>query len=503
MSEWLDALSTPLPSALPGAATASVRAAAPSLVRPRQHEVLFGQLVLALDAAVLSVSFFAAHGLRDSFSGYGSLLPVDGHLWVLGLVLAVSLVLVKGAGLTSSQSYLSLRPLILTTLRVHVIASLLVLSALYLMRAIDVSRLWMQTFVLLAGAAVVLERVAIRTALAVLAAREHTEARRLLVVGGAPSVARLQQLLDRHPHWGARVHGYVSHAALPNSALMSAPSLGVVDDVPALLDTMVFDDVIVADEAIDAWQVQRLGHACLERGVTFHTLMPVPVSTRARYRTETLADGLCLMSVETVPQSALPMLAKRALDIAGGVTGLILCALAYIVFAPLIRLESSGPSIFQQTRVGRNGRLFKLYKFRTMRSDAEAQKAMLAAENHMSGFLFKIKDDPRVTRVGRLLRRLYVDELPQFWNVLKGDMSLVGTRPPTPDEYACYEPQHRRRLSIRPGVTGPWQVRGNGMVTDFEEVVRLDCEYIDHWSMSLDLSILLRTFLTVMRMGGH
>jgi lipopolysaccharide/colanic/teichoic acid biosynthesis glycosyltransferase len=229
----------------------------------------------------------------------------------------------------------------------------------------------------------------------------------------------------------------------------------------------------------------------------------MPASRHARYWTETLEDGLCLMSVEATPQHPVPLLLKRALDIAGACVGLAICALAYLVFAPLIRLGSPGPVIFRQTRVGRNGRLFMLYKFRTMGCDAEAQKAALQDGNHMSGFLFKMRGDPRVTAIGHVLRRTYLDELPQFWNVLKGDMSLVGTRPPTMDEAACYAPHHKRRLSVRPGITGLWQVTGNGSITDFEDVVRLDCEYIDRWSIWLDLQILLRTCVTVARMGGH
>lgn len=159
--------------------------------------------------------------------------------------------------------------------------------------------------------------------------------------------------------------------------------------------------------------------------------------------------------------------------------------------------------IFQQTRVGRNGRRFTLYKFRTMRSSAEREQAGLLAANEMSGPLFKLRNDPRVTSVGRWLLRTYLDELPQFWNVLKGDMSLVGTRPPTPEEVSRYSPSERRRLSVRPGITGLWQIQGNGSVTDFDTVVRLDCDYIDRWSLLLDLKILLQTCATVARRAGH
>jgi lipopolysaccharide/colanic/teichoic acid biosynthesis glycosyltransferase len=222
-----------------------------------------------------------------------------------------------------------------------------------------------------------------------------------------------------------------------------------------------------------------------------------------RHHAQSFGDGLYLISLETTPQDPIALAGKRAIDIAGALVGLVLCALAFVVFAPLIRLGSPGSVIFRQVRIGRNGRRFTLFKFRTMRSDAEAQKARLLATNEMQGHLFKLRDDPRITPVGRFLRRTYLDELPQFWNVLIGEMSLVGTRPPTPEEVACYSPHHRRRLSVRPGITGLWQSHGNGRVSDFEKVVRLDCEYIDRWSILLDLKILVRTCVTIASLAGH
>ena len=158
-----------------------------------------------------------------------------------------------------------------------------------------------------------------------------------------------------------------------------------------------------------------------------------------------------------------------------------------------IMLESPGPMFFKQDRVGKNGRIFKMYKFRSMYKDAEARKAELMEQNEMDGLMFKMKDDPRITKIGKFIRKTSIDEFPQFINVLIGDMSLVGTRPPTVDEYQQYSSYHKRRLSIKPGVTGLWQVSGRSEITDFEEIVRLDCEYIDTWNMGLDIKILFQT----------
>ena len=196
------------------------------------------------------------------------------------------------------------------------------------------------------------------------------------------------------------------------------------------------------------------------------------------------------------------LVVKRLMDILGACVGLLLTALLAVVIAPLIVLDSRGPVFFAQNRVGRNGRTFRLYKFRSMRKDADALKASMMAENEMEGALFKIQNDPRITRVGRFLRHTSLDEMPQFWNVLKGEMSLVGTRPPTVDEYALYTPHQKRRLSFRPGITGLWQISGRNNISSFNEVVELDLEYIDNWSIRLDSKILAKTILVVIERKG-
>ena len=191
------------------------------------------------------------------------------------------------------------------------------------------------------------------------------------------------------------------------------------------------------------------------------------------------------------------LLLKRLMDIAGALVGCFICLIFGLVVAPLIFLEDPGPIIFKQKRVGRNGKFFYIYKFRSMYQDAEAKLQTLKDQNEMQGFMFKMKNDPRITKIGKILRKTSIDELPQFFNVLEGSMSLIGTRPPTVDEYNQYSAHHKRRISIKPGITGLWQVSGRSEITDFEEIVRLDCFYIDHWSITGDIKILLKTFAAV------
>ena len=187
------------------------------------------------------------------------------------------------------------------------------------------------------------------------------------------------------------------------------------------------------------------------------------------------------------------LIMKRLLDIAGALVGMVILGIATIFVAPAIKLESPGPVFFGQTRIGKNGRRFTFYKFRSMYQDAEQRKKDLMAKNEVHGLMFKMENDPRITKVGKFIRKTSIDELPQFWNILKGDMSLVGTRPPTVDEFERYEAKHKCRLSMTPGLTGLWQVSGRSDIKDFDEVVQLDMQYIDNWSILKDIKILLMT----------
>ena len=206
---------------------------------------------------------------------------------------------------------------------------------------------------------------------------------------------------------------------------------------------------------------------------------------------------------------------KRALDILGGLVGCLLTGIICIFIGPAIYIQSPGPIFFSQWRIGKNGKKFKMYKFRSMYMDAEERKKEYMAQNKIAdGLMFKMEDDPRIIGsekkdkngkpkgIGNFIRNTSLDEFPQFWNVLKGDMSLVGTRPPTVDEWERYDLHHRVRMSVKPGITGMWQVSGRSEITDFEEVVRLDTEYIRNWSWRLDIKILLKTVAVVLKHEG-
>jgi exopolysaccharide biosynthesis polyprenyl glycosylphosphotransferase len=278
------------------------------------------------------------------------------------------------------------------------------------------------------------------------------------------------------------------------------PSLGRITDLVPVLMREVIDEVIFL---IEKGRLQQYEEALLvaeRHGVRAHVSLDIFPHVLARPVLEEL-DGIPLLSFTTTPSNPLQLTVKRAIDLAVS-SLLFLATLPIQALAVLaIKLSSPGPVYFRQTRCGLNGRLFKLMKFRTMYEGAEDHLHEISHLNEMTGPVFKASKDPRLTLVGRILRRLSIDELPQLWNVIRGDMSLVGPRPPLPEEVARYAPWQRRRLSMAPGITCLWQVSGRNEL-DFDRWMELDLKYIDTWSPMLDLKILLKTVPAVLSGRG-
>lgn len=242
---------------------------------------------------------------------------------------------------------------------------------------------------------------------------------------------------------------------------------------------------------------------CDEMGITIHRILPTSFENGWKKCVENIG-GYSVITDSIEPAEPVAMLLKRTLDIIGGLAGCLITGLLFLFVAPAIYINSPGPIFFSQERIGKNGRRFRIYKFRSMYMDAEKRKKELMEQNKVkSGMMFKMDNDPRIIKgIGHFIRKTSIDEFPQFFNVLKGDMSLVGTRPPTVDEWEKYEKHHRVRMAIKPGLTGMWQVSGRSNITDFEEVVALDTKYIMEWSLFLDIKILLKTVKIVLTGSG-
>lgn len=265
--------------------------------------------------------------------------------------------------------------------------------------------------------------------------------------------------------------------------------------------TVPFDEVFIDAPDLPQERVRRMIEGFEEMGVVCHYNLSLPDAGDASTKVASLGD-YTVVSYTMFKSSYKRLLIKRVVDILGGLIGSLITIVLAVFIIPAIKLESRGPAFFRQTRVGKNGRRFTIYKFRSMYADAEARLKDLQGQNEVSGPMFKLRDDPRVTGVGRFLRKTSLDEFPQFFNILKGDMSLVGTRPPTEEEFERYNEHYRRRISMTPGLTGLWQVSGRSDIEDFDEVVRLDLKYIDNWSLMLDFKILFQTIGVVLKGSG-
>ena len=276
------------------------------------------------------------------------------------------------------------------------------------------------------------------------------------------------------------------------SAVKEVPVVASREDLYETVVQMTVDEVFICLPGVSVMEIRDMVLRFEEMGLTCH--YNVDLFSRANPNTyvQQLA-GYSVISFALKTMDSRRLLVKRCMDVLGALVGLAVTAVITPFVALAIKLDSPGPVFFSQTRIGKNGRRFRIWKFRSMYIDAEERKKELEAQNEIKGLMFKMEDDPRITKVGKFIRRTSIDETPQFLNILVGDMSLVGTRPPTEDEFEKYNGYYRRRMSITPGLTGMWQVSGRSNIEDFDDVVKYDLEYIDNWSLRLDIKILFQT----------
>src|ERR1039457_6715133 len=328
--------------------------------------------------------------------------------------------------------------------------------------------------------------------------------RTVVLVGDTPRAASMARLIGEHPWWGLKLLGLVRERPAENGQTTTAngvPLLGSLLDFPTILTEFTVDEVVLAVDRGDLPKLEDVFLLCEEMGIKTRLVLDFFPHVLARVELEEL-EGTPLLTFSTTPGEGVALLVKRVVDVflsvLIGVVSLVPVTLAAVV----IKLTSKGPVLFRQTRCGLNGRPFTPVKLRTMGEGAEGFLPDAAHLTEHEGPVFKAANAPRLPFFGRLIRRFSLDELPQLGNVLRGEMSLVGPRPPLPEEVARYERWQRRRLSMKPGVTGLWQVSGRNEIAEFNEWMSLDLAYIDNWSLGLDARILLRTIPTVLTGRG-
>ena len=467
---------------------------------------------ILIDQVLLQLAFVIAFMLRFDFdlSRLGELqnYKVDMIMLAVGAV-------VDGILLESYKDILRRGYLIEfeKTVRMILVDLLLLTFGLYVMKTgAALSRLMTLYFSVLALCMIYLARCGRKYWLWHHRFKDGYFVRRLLIVADKDQAPDVIRQVQENTYRDIQIKGLIdsSGKTAVGNRIADVEVVTTLAKAADFMTTRWIDEVLVCTSAADNPGVQDLLDLCAEMGITVHRLLPEP---KEQFGTNVIEKfcGFCVMTESIRIVSTGQLVAKRLIDIIGSIVGLTFTGLFTIIIGPIIYFTDPGPIFYSQVRIGENGRRFRIYKFRSMYKDADKRKKELMAQNEMNGLMFKMENDPRIlgsgpdgTRhgIGWFIRKTSIDEFPQFLNVFLGQMSLVGTRPPTEEEFQQYEAHHRARLATKPGITGLWQVSGRSKITDFEKVVELDTEYINTWTVREDIKILFKTVKAVFAGDG-
>jgi exopolysaccharide biosynthesis polyprenyl glycosylphosphotransferase len=491
-----------------------------------ERSALFLLYILLLDVLVITVVFVAVLSLRarlpqlwpwDLFPGAESTLksfPPHTHLHLLAPILPLWLVAMHFAGVYKHPRSASFPQLFARVTAASGFAFLVLVGLIWSFQQHQFSRTLLVGFLLTSWPAL----LATHRFIAWRLRRLRTPARdlqKVLVIGRVEDARPLAAHLAQNPELAARLEGVVTAEADPEAfsqpepthddpaveaGIDDPPVIGSLEDLPRLLEQRDIHQVFMLGGRWDTATLRHVAAVCGELGVRFAFNVSFLGLRLGRAEIQEYGDWTTLTFSRT-PTNEAALLLKRVFDLVGSSIALVVFSPIMLAAAIAIKLQDGGPVLFAQERSGLYGRPFQVLKFRTMVVDAEKRRAALEAENEMDGPVFKMKRDPRITRLGAFLRKSSIDEFPQFWNVFRGDMSLVGPRPPIPAEVAQYERWQMRRLSMKPGITCIWQVSGRNEI-DFETWMKLDLQYIDAWSPWLDLKLILMTVPVVLLQRG-
>jgi exopolysaccharide biosynthesis polyprenyl glycosylphosphotransferase len=486
----------------------------------KQNWRLISRLERIGDNLIIVAAFFAAYFGRDSLIFWNEILdlslpftgeqlaPINEYVLVLLIGLIGYAVMLNLMGAYGSMRLSSVWRLFRISLMSGGGVFLILASALYLLK-LDISRSFLALFIVLSSCGLTLERYFVFKFLRYWR-RKGRNFRNVIICGIGDQAIRIARELTSRPELGIHIRGFgdlrptdAHQAAAIHQFRLDMRGLVKVgrvlvggDTIAKALEDYAIDEVIFTDVVEVMPQVEEMVLVCAEQGV--RTTIAADLFSIGLIKSGiSYFGGMPLIHFQTPPGDSWELAVKRLIDIVVSAWALFVLSPLFLVLALGVK-TTRGDVLFRQTRVGLNGRLFQMLKFRSMYTGSEAALEELKAKNEMQGPAFKMRDDPRITPFGRFMRRFSLDELPQFWNVLIGDMSLVGPRPPIPGEVGLYERRSRRRLSMRPGLTCTWQVSGRNEIKDFESWVKLDLHYIDNWSLFGDVVLLLRTIPAVL-----
>jgi len=470
----------------------------------RQKAEIFNYILRTHDIGIIVFSFLLTYLFRRRMPEFspllGPLYPLNEYVWVLILAIPILIIMLKYYGAYEPFQKKNYTETIWIITRAVLIGMITLFAILYITKSAYISRSFILAFSLTTYVLLVIGRLMVRVIMRELY-RQGFHLRNILIVGTGRRARMYVERIAAHQEWGVKIVGYVDdQPAISDQALLGAKIIGKLEDIPTLIEKNVIDEVVVILPRRWLSQLENIVRACEEMGIEI-TIAADFFDTTISKTCFTIFYDLPLLTLSTSSPPKLQIMIKNIFDTISAIILLILSFPLFIITAIVIKLTSCGPVFYKQTRCCLNGRKFTMYKFRTMYIDAEEHLALLREYNEMDGPVFKMQNDPRVTPIGSFLRKTSTDEWPQLINVLKGEMSLVGPRPPLPEETWRYDRWQRRRLSVKPGITGLWQVSGRNTI-DFQEWMKLDLYYIDHWSLWLDVQILLKTLPAVIKGTG-
>jgi exopolysaccharide biosynthesis polyprenyl glycosylphosphotransferase len=475
----------------------------------KEKESVIRKTMILFDGFVVSFAFFLAYFLGQHFNKYAKLdlmpstqvIPstfssMSEYLVALFFVVPLWCLMLYLNGMYLPLRIRKLREIVRIIIKSSFFSILALAAVVFLFKLHFVSRMFFAIFFMASVTSMLLEKITIFSILHYVRKQGHNY-KRLLIVGNGRRAAAFINKIQSHPEWGFKILGTIDDE--PSRGIKKAKDvkvIGTLKDLPEMLHRHAIDEVIFVVPRLRLHHIENAVCACETEGVKATIAMDLFDLKIARsYQTD--IDGIPFLTFKTTNSKEFQLFIKRAMDIVLSGLGIILLSPLLLIVSILIKLTSSGPVLFKQRRIGLNGREFVFIKFRSMYDGTDRKLSELVALNEMEGPIFKIKKDPRVTPVGRILRKFSIDELPQFFNVFVGHMSLIGPRPPLPKEVEQYKSWQRRRLSMRPGLSCLWQIRGRNNI-DFDEWMKLDLEYLDNWSLWLDFKILIKTIPVVL-----
>lgn len=451
----------------------------------KQHPTFVKQSIATIDCLLIVIAFYISYLIVSS---YKPLSNIEHYLLIPAGFIAFYIYFAWTRSLFSILQFTWMKGLDKRVVMIFLTAGILGAAILYAFPDNFYSRTLYFAFIFLSFVFIYTEKLTLKLFIAWVR-RNNGNITPIILFGRGRIAAQVNKEINSHPEWGLRVVWKLDLSVSPlnfENILKKCYVEEVFFCVPRSITK-------------DGFRIDPYLQTCEEMGRPARVFINLAHATYfAQWEYHKFLDYPTLTS-HTAELDPDQVVFKRIFDVFGAIFGMSLLLIMYPFFALGIKLSSKGPVFFKQIRVGKNGKRFVLYKFRSMYSDAEKKQPELMKQNEHNGAIFKIKDDPRITPIGRFIRRFSIDELPQFINVLRGEMSIVGTRPPTPDEVRKYQKWHHRRISIKPGITGMWQVSGRSSIKDFNEIVKLDLKYIDRWSIWLDVVLILKTVFIVFK----